>query len=114
MEIPGKIRYHKAMMKLLICYGILLGLTVTFWGPGIALAQSPIPPQQSPGAVLNYNQREMWWRQNAPWMFGPVTEEDVSPPDEPVIEFHDMEVQAEILPSGGVPLKPAESEPASP
>ncbi len=95
------------MRKSFVYYVIVLGLVLAFAGLDVARAQS-IPPQQDAGAVLQHHQREMWLRRNAPWMFGPITEQDVSPPDEPVIEWHDTDIQAEILPSGGEQLQPVQ------
>ncbi len=63
----------------------------------VSWAQGGIPPSTNPGLILQQQQRDMWYRQHAPWLYGPITEEDLSSPEEPVIEFHDMNVDAQIV-----------------
>ena len=53
--------------------------------------------QTDAGAMMRYQQQEMWYRQNTPWLFRPVRDEDTEPPEEPVIEFHNMDVEAQIV-----------------
>lgn len=65
-------------------------------------AWSQVPANAPNAGMINqhFNQ-QMFWERNAPYMFEPVNPNKLSPndSDEPVIEYHDMDVQGTIVPS---------------
>lgn len=59
----------------------------------IAVAQS-MPPQASPGAVMNSNLRQWELQKTQPWLSRPIGPEDVQPSDKaPVIELQDLKYE---------------------
>ena len=64
-------------------------------------ADAQVPLQADPGRVLQSQQRQMWLEQTVPWAFNPIIEDERQREEdnEPLIEFHNMEIQGVIMPS---------------
>ncbi|MBK8189452.1 MAG: hypothetical protein IPK79_03290 [Vampirovibrionales bacterium] len=73
--------------------------------PMIAAAVSPLAPalaQTAPaytdaGRVLQSEQQNWLWRQRAPWAQDPFWSHKNPPSQEPLIEFHNMDVEGHVV-----------------
>ncbi len=89
----------------LICVSLLSLVVGSVLISVTASAQSfratDINPQVSPGAVHQGYMNQQFLNQNMGWMNRPITAADFAPPtpNEPVIEFLNVEVEGVVLPS---------------
>jgi len=79
-------------VKLLV--GLLLLVFLGFGG--LVLAEDQVPAQANPAQVINQAMRNSWFQSKVN-LWGPITEEDYMPKNDAVIEFHNMDVDAQIL-----------------
>ena len=77
----------------LLAAGGIVGLFQT------AGAQSlEIPPQLAPGVIMQHYYQDLKYRLNQPWLYQPVTEQDVAPVEiQSLIEIRQPNVSAKIV-----------------
>jgi len=76
---------------------VLIGFSLVFLGLGVSLkTMAQIPPQDTSGAILQNMTQMNQLNQSAPYLYRPITQEDVSGPsaDQPTIN-----IEPGVLPS---------------
>lgn len=98
------------IVKQLVLLAVLTGGLISELLPVYSYAQGHVPAQANPGQIINQMNRDRWFQDKYD-MWGPVYEEDYIPQDDAVIEFHDMDVNAEILQDNdNIKVVPAEEQ----